>query len=325
MGKLKLAAYWAASCGGCDVSILDLDAKILEVAAMCDIVFWPIAVDFKYSNVEAMADGEIDLCLFNGAIRNSEGRHIAEMLRRKSKILVAYGSCAAFGGVPGLANQSSREQVLDTVFADGPSLDNPDGVRPEPSSQRADRTVEIPEFYDAVLPLRAAVDIDYVMPGCPPNWERLWDVLGVIKAWAAGKAELPPKGAVIGAGTKSLCDGCERSKSERLEIERFYRPHEKIPEPDVCLMEQGFVCMGSVTREGCGWRCINADIPCRGCYGPLDGVRDPGARFLSALASQIKATDPDEIERVLDTVADPLGTFYRYGLPSGTIWRSQQS
>lgn len=323
MPKLKLAAYWAASCGGCDVSILDLDAKILDLAAIADIVFWPIAVDFKYKDVEAMEDGEIDLCLFNGGVRNSEGHHIAQLLRRKSKVLVAYGSCAAFGGVPGMANQSTKDQVYDVVFHGGPTIENSDRVEPEPLMQREGREVEIPRFYNGVMPIQSVIDVDYIMPGCPPNWERLVDVLGVIQAVVAGEAQWPPKGATIGASAHSLCDECDRSKSDGLKIKRFYRPHEKVPEPDICLMEQGFVCMGSVTRAGCGWRCINANMPCRGCYGPLEGVTDPGARFLSAIATQMEATEAADVAAAIDTVADPLGTFYRYTLPSATIWRAK--
>jgi F420-non-reducing hydrogenase small subunit len=104
MAKAKLALYWAASCGGCDVAVLDTNEKILDIAALADIVLWPIAVDFKYHHIEAMKDGEIDLCLFNGAIRNSEQEKIARLLRSKSKVMIAFGSCACFGGIPGLAN-----------------------------------------------------------------------------------------------------------------------------------------------------------------------------------------------------------------------------
>ena len=85
MAKLKLASYWAAACGGCDVAILDIHEKILDLAAAADIVFWPIATDFKYSDVEAMPDGHIDVTLFHGAVRNSENEHLAHLLRAKSK------------------------------------------------------------------------------------------------------------------------------------------------------------------------------------------------------------------------------------------------
>jgi F420-non-reducing hydrogenase small subunit len=323
MSKLKLAAYWAAACGGCDVSILDLHEKILDVAEIFDIPFWPIAVDGKYSDVEAMEDNEIFLCLFNGGIRNAEGLHIAQLLRQKSQIFVAYGSCACFGGVPGLANQACKDEVFDRAYVKSPSTDN-EGKFPTPKSEHNGNPVELPEFFDGVLPLSACVDVDFVMPGCPPNPDRLWDVVGLVKAVLAGEAELPPKGATIGAGHHSLCEACDRTKTEGLEIERFYRPFEKVPDKDVCLMEQGFVCLGPVTREGCGHRCIDAQIPCRGCYGPLEGVVDQGARFAAAVATQMTATDPDKIDAVLETIPDPLGTFYRYSLPSGTIWRAKK-
>ncbi len=100
--KLQVALYWGAACGGCDVAVLDTNEFILDVAAVADIRLWPIAVDGKYKDVEAMRDGELDLAIFNGAIRNSENEHIAKLLRQKSRILVAFGSCACYGGIPSL-------------------------------------------------------------------------------------------------------------------------------------------------------------------------------------------------------------------------------
>ena len=102
--KLKIAFYWAASCGGCEVAVLDVNEKILDVIAAADIVFWPVAIDTKYKDVEAMPDKSIDACFFNGAIRTEENEKMAKLLRQKSKILVAFGSCACDGCVKGLAN-----------------------------------------------------------------------------------------------------------------------------------------------------------------------------------------------------------------------------
>jgi threonine dehydrogenase-like Zn-dependent dehydrogenase len=101
--KPKLALYWAASCGGCEIAVLEIEEKILDVDAAFDIVFWPVAVDFKVKDVEAMEDGAIDVCLFNGAIRTAENEHMAALLRRKSKVLVAFGACACEGAIPALA------------------------------------------------------------------------------------------------------------------------------------------------------------------------------------------------------------------------------
>jgi F420-non-reducing hydrogenase small subunit len=112
MGRPKAAFYWASSCGGCDIAILAIGEKILDVAAAVDIVFWPAAMDFKYEDVEGMPEQSIDVCLFNGAIRNTEDEHVAKMLRSKSKIMIAYGSCAYEGCIPGLANLFTMESIL---------------------------------------------------------------------------------------------------------------------------------------------------------------------------------------------------------------------
>ena len=104
--KPKFAMYWAASCGGCEIAVLNTHEKILEVDKNFEVVFWPVAMDAKYKDVEAMEDGSILLTLFNGGIRNDENEHIAHLLRRKSQILVAFGSCACEGCIPGLANFS---------------------------------------------------------------------------------------------------------------------------------------------------------------------------------------------------------------------------
>ena len=117
--KGKLAIYWAASCGGCEIAILQIDAKILDVAAAFDIVLWPCIADGKVRDVEKMPDGAIDVCLFNGGIRTSEQEYMAQLLRRKSKVLVAFGSCASEGCIPGLANLNDRQAIFDTVYKEG--------------------------------------------------------------------------------------------------------------------------------------------------------------------------------------------------------------
>jgi len=101
-GTIKLAFYLAATCGGCDVATLDIGERILDVVDIADIVLWPVAMDFKYRDVEKMEPKSIDLCLYNGAVRSSEHEEIAEMLREEAKVMVAFGSCACFAGYRGL-------------------------------------------------------------------------------------------------------------------------------------------------------------------------------------------------------------------------------
>ncbi len=329
-GKPKFGMYWASGCGGCEISVLNIGDHILDVDAIFDVVFWPVATDFKYEDVRNYPDGYIDLCLFNGAIRNSENEEMAILLRRKSKVLVAFGSCAYEGCIPALSNLTSKEATLRTAYLDNPSIDNPDGVLPQPVTQLPEGEIDIPVFYNTVKSLDQVVDVDYYVPGCPPESHQVWAVLQVVVDALLNGADLPARGSVVGAGTVAVCEECPLEKNVK-NITRFYRPYEITPEPGVCLLEQGILCMGPATRSGCGALCPQANMGCRGCYGPLDGVEDQGARMLTAIASVLDAgqngdTDAEleqKLDEVLDTLVDPAGTFYRFSLAHSILHRAR--
>jgi F420-non-reducing hydrogenase small subunit len=317
MAKLKLALYWAASCGGCEIAQLEIGDKILKLAEAADIVFWPVAIDVKYKDVEVMPAQSIDVCLFNGAIRNSEQEHMAKMLRKKSQVMIAYGSCAYEGGIPGLANLYNRQTIFERVYLETPSTENKDKVMPQTRYQAPEGELVIPEFYDTVKTLRQTVDVDYVIPGCPPEEKTTWLAL---EALLEGK--LPPKGTVITHNVKAVCDDCPRKRDVK-RVKKFYRTFEIIPDPEICLLEQGLLCAGIATRGGCGAPCPQANMPCTGCYGPVDGVIDQGAHFISAVASVIDSNEPNEIQKIIDDILDPVGTFYRYSLPDSLLRRAR--
>ncbi|MFO7769716.1 MAG: oxidoreductase [bacterium] len=313
--KGKLALYWAASCGGCEIAVLGINEKILQVAEAFDIVLWPCVMDGKVADIEKMEDGAIDLCLFNGAIRTSEQEYMAKLLRRKSKALVAFGACAHIGSIPGLANATHREAILETVYDETPSTDNPEGTRPQTKTEMPEGTLHLPYFYNTVKTLGQTVDVDYFLPGCPPEPDRIWEALTAVLEGA-----LPEPGSVIGADT-TVCEECDRVKEEK-KIKAFKRPWEIIPDPEQCLLEQGLLCAGVATRAGCGARCPEVGQPCIGCYGPNEGVEDFGARMMTALASVIDSDDPDEAERIIsEGVPDPIGSFYRFSLASSLLRR----
>jgi F420-non-reducing hydrogenase small subunit len=245
--------------------------------ALADIVFWPVALDVKYNAVEAMPDRYIDITFFNGSIRNSEQEHMAKLLRQKSKTLVAFGSCAHEGCVPGLANLHDKEEIFDKVYLKEPVV-NPQEVTPKTKSEVKEGSLEIPEFYDTVKTLAQTVDVDYYLPGCPPPVKLIANALDAI-----ARNDLPPKGSVL-APLKAVCDECPR-KRENKKIGAIYRVHEKVPKPDLCLMEQGIICMGMATRSGCGAQCLQVDMPCTGCQGPAPNMPELGAAMITALAS----------------------------------------
>jgi len=317
--KLKFAFYWAASCGGCEIAVLDIDEKILDVAAAADILFWPVAIDTKYKDVEAMNDQHIDVCFFNGSIRTEEQEHIAKLLRKKSKVLVAFGACAVNGGIPGLANIANREEIFKVAYLDNPSTHNPKKITPKTSVKVKEGTLTLPQFYDTVKSLDQVVDVDYFLPGCPPPTNLILDAVTAIIT-----NKLPPKGSVI-APMKSVCDECRFEKTEKRikEIKRVYEV-DKIEEK--CLLEQGIICLGPATRGGCDARCLDANMPCTGCGGPTPNSPDQGAKMISALASILgiegeDKMDEETVQKLIDDVRDMVGTFYKYTLPTSLIKR----
>lgn len=315
MSKPKVAFYWCASCGGCEEAVVDLAEDILKVVEAVDIAFWPVALDIKKKDVEEMEDGSIAVTFINGAIRLSEQEEMVKLLRKKSQLIVAFGSCAHLGGIPALANFTTKDEILKTAYLETFSTVNPEKVIPQVKTEVPEGTLTLPEFFDHVYALDQVIDVDYYLPGCSVPTKLLLDAVNAI---LTGK--LPPKGSVL-APNKTNCDTCERNKTkpEKLKIDRFYRPFEIELDPEKCFLAQGVICLGPVTRGGCDERCIKGNMPCRGCMGPVDQVYDQGAKFVSAIASIIDSYDEKEIERIVDTIVDPAGTFYRFSLSKAAL------
>lgn len=316
--KLKFGFYWAASCGGCEIAVLDLNEKILDVINLADIVFWPVAMDVKYNDVENFTDTYMDVCFFNGSVRNSEQEHLAKLLRKKAKILIAFGSCAHHGCIPGLANLYSKEAILKTVYQDTASTVNTDNKMPKVTSQVKEGELTIPEFYDEVRPLNRVVDVDYYLPGCPPPVPL---IINAIEAIANNK--LPAKGTVL-APIKALCDECIRNTGEHKRMPDIKRIYEIEADNKKCFLEQGIICMGPATRSGCQTRCINGNWPCTGCLGPIPEVLDQGAKMISAIGSILKIDEEkklseEDVLKLTAKIKDPVGTFYMYGLAAAII------
>jgi len=317
--KPKVAICWLGGCGGCDETVVDMNEVVLGVADAVDFVFWPVALDFKYHHLRAMKDGEIALSMINGHVRNSEHEETAKLLREKSGLVLGFGSCACFGGTPGLANLITKQDIFNWVYRDAPTVVNPKGTFPQTRTYIDGKELTLPELYDQVHALNEIIDVDYYLPGCPPP---PYLVIGAVSAVLEGK--LPPKGSTL-APHRALCDTCKRNntKPERLAIKEFKRIHEVEADADTCFLAQGIICLGPATRGGCGETCISINMPCRGCFGPVEGVKDAGAKFVSALTSMIDAQDEQELARIMGQIVDPVGYFYRFSLPVSTL-RSKQ-
>ena len=326
MEKPKLSMYWASSCGGCEIALVNLQEKMLEVDQHFDFFFCPCLLDTKKQDVEALPDGAIAITFFNGAIRTAENLEMARLMRAKSQLLVAFGACSSMGAIPALSNLHSRQAHMRTMYLDSPSLHNPAGTVPALRTAMPEGELELPEFFETVQSLPQVVAVDYFIPGCPPESHQIWNVVeSVIRGTA-----LPPKGTVLGAGVSSVCAECGREKNNK-RIAAFRRTYETVPDAHLCLLEQGLVCLGIATRDGCGALCPQVNMPCTGCYGPPEGVTDQGARMISALGSVLDLGDykgvtekqvSEKTDSAMAGLADPAGTFYKYSL-SGAIWRNK--
>ena len=323
MSKLKIAFHWLACCGGCEVSLLDIDEVILDLAAIADIVFMPLAVDGKWSDINAMDDKEIDISFINGAVRNEDDIHEIKLLRQKSKTIVAYGQCSTSGGVIGLGNTFEVQDLLQYVYKDAPSVvnPNPEVNMPTPVYQENGTILTLPALNDQVTSIDQHIEVDYYLPGCPPPVPKIVNSILAIK-----DNKLPPKGSFL-TSNKSVCDECNRTRSDRREIKitEFKRPHEIVPgelDNDKCLLEQGVICLGPITRS-CGEHyCMDVNMPCRGCMGLTPDTRDPAAKMISVVSQfSVNMTD-EEVKKLTESVIDPVGLFYRFSFPKSLIKKS---
>jgi F420-non-reducing hydrogenase small subunit len=313
--KPKVAIYWLGACAGCDEAIVDLNEALLTITGAIDIVLWPVAMDFKYDHLRSMDDGEIALSILSGSVRNSDHQEMAELLREKSQLVLALGTCACFGGSPGLANFTSKEEIFNWVYRDAPTVVNPNKTLPQKETELDGKRLTLPEFYEHVYTLDQIIDVDYYLPGCPPPPDLITHVMD-----AALSGDLPPKGSTL-APRKALCDTCPRNKRKpsRMEIRKITRIHEVDADPDACFLAEGIICLGPATRTGCGESCIRINVPCRGCFGPVPSVVGSGPKFLSTLTSLIMVEKDEDIEDAIDSIDDPAGYLYRFAQPASIL------
>jgi F420-non-reducing hydrogenase small subunit len=214
-------------------------------------------------------------------------------------------------------------EIVQTAF-NTITTDNPHETYPCLSFAIPQGELHIPKLEPVLLPLDQVVDVDYYMPGCPPESHQIAAVIDLVIQVINGNSELPPKGTVIGAGNSTVCDECPRMRNVK-SIKVFKRIQDIAPvDPTLCILEQGIPCNGPATRSGCSARCPQVGAQCIGCYGPAEGVMDYGARLVTAFASVIDANTPDEIDKILDGIPDPTGQVYRFNL-AGSLMKAAKS
>lgn len=159
MGRLRLATVWLGGCSGCHMSFLDLDEWLIELAQHAEIVFSPLA------DVKEFPEN-VDVTLVEGAVANEDNLHLIQVVRARSRVLVAFGDCAVTGNVTALRNTlGGALPVLERSYLELPDL------QPQIPS-----TV-VPRLLEHVWPVHQVVAVDFYLPGCPPPAARIRAVL----------------------------------------------------------------------------------------------------------------------------------------------------
>ncbi len=214
--KIKIAFFDFADCEGCQLQITYLGEQLLGLLEHCEIVEFREAMSEKSRNY--------DIAFIEGTITRKHDEERIKDIRKRAKIIIAYGACATIGGVNGLRKKYTQEEAKNIVY----------------------KGREFPLEAGEPRPVHEVVKVDYFIHGCPTNNE---ETIKCVKAILAGKGYTPPDYAV--------CVECKLKEN-------------------VCLFEKGQVCMGPVTRAGCGAWCPSYGNTCYSCRGLLDNPAEQG-------------------------------------------------
>jgi F420-non-reducing hydrogenase small subunit len=290
MSPVRVNAEWLSVCGGCEVAILDLHEQILDVLGAVQLQRCPVLTDIKdYPKAE--------VGLVSGAIRNEHDRHAAEQMRASCDTIIAWGTCAVYGGIPGAGIVHSRESIFEAAYSK-----NRTTVGGTPPTQRVDA------LETRVVPIDEVIPVDLYLPGCPPHPAF---ILEALLSLVQGR---PPK-----TRQESVCARCKRTMV-KTDVDRIKSNHEGDPDADQCLLSQGYVCLGSVTLDRCAAPCPNNGVTCTGCAGPtMQVLTEPNRDIRTEVAermSKLTAITPAAIQRSIEYSAK---SHYSYAMASSMI------
>ncbi|MCK5036070.1 MAG: methyl viologen-reducing hydrogenase [Candidatus Sabulitectum sp.] len=289
--KAKVSTEWLSGCSGCHIAVVDLHEKLLNLVDTIEFVRIPVLMDVRdYPKA--------DIGLVEGAIRSDHDREAVLKMRESVDKLVAFGTCASYGGVSGLGWLYKDDAILSKVYG---------GL---PTTTETERPQGAPVLEHSVIPIDEVVEVDVHLPGCPPHPYYIAQAIKVL---------LGEEGAVMPAGT--VCSQCSRKMVKREGVV-FKKGAVTAPEKDICFLSQGVICLGSVTLERCRAQCTNKGVTCAGCTGPsVAVVTEPHLDIRNMVAKRMSLlTDIDEKE-ILDYMAKEAKTFYSYALSSPIVYK----
>lgn len=288
--KIRLNTEWLCDCGGCHVVLVDLHEKIMTLFESVHIQKCPVLTDIKEYP-------EAEVGILTGSIRTEHDRHAAMEMRKKCKTIIAFGTCAVYGGLHGAGLAHTKEEIMDHVYKASPTTIT-DFL---PSA-------EVDGLENCVIPVDEVIDVDLYLPGCPPHPHFVFEGLSAL---IDGKEPRVSK--------ETVCGGCNRTMV-KTGVETIKASHEGIPEDDVCFLSQGYICLGSATLDRCLSPCPNHGVMCTGCAGPtMQILTEPTRDIRTEVSDRMSRLTKIPAADIIEVMEKSAKTHYAYAMATKMI------
>jgi F420-non-reducing hydrogenase small subunit len=290
MSEVTLNTEWLSDCSGCHIAIVDLHEKILNVLQAVKIQRCPVLTDIKdYPHAT--------VGLVSGAIRNEHDRHAAIEMRKCCDIIVAWGSCAVFGGPAGAGNIHTPEEIVRAVY-----LENKTTTPAAPPFR------EVSPLESVVSPIDSVIEVDLYLPGCPPHPAFIFEALTALV-----------EGRQPEVNRRSVCAKCKRSM-EKTDVSEIKSNFEGIPNNEQCFLSQGYPCMGSVTIDRCMAPCPANGVPCTGCAGAtMQILTEPNRDIRTEIAERMARLTKIDHDKIVVSLERASKSHYSYTMATSMI------
>ena len=288
--KVRLNTEWLCDCGGCHVALVDLHEKILNVLESVEIGKCPVLTDEK-------GYPEAEIGILTGSIRTEHDRHAAIEMRRQCKTIIAFGTCAVYGGLHGAGLAHTREEIMDQVFKKSPT-----------TSTDFIPNIGITGLEKIVTPIDEVIDVDLYLPGCPPHPHFIFEGLKSLVAATEPRTD-----------KTTVCAACRRTMV-KTEVSEIKNNLDEAPEDDICFLSQGYICLGSATLDRCLAPCPNHGIMCSGCAGPtMQILTEPNRDIRTEVADRMSRLTKIDRETIIRHIEKSAKTHYAYAMATKMI------
>lgn len=287
--KARVAVECLCGCSGCEMGIVDLHEQLLTVLEEIDLIRMPILMDIKEY-------GTADIGIITGSLRTHEDEEAAQIMRKKCKTIIAFGTCAVYGGPQGASGAHTNEEMIAGAFTHNPTT----------CSSQVPQNV--PRLLPEIRPVDTQIAVDVYLPGCPPHAAYIFE--GLMSILRNRKSSLD---------THTVCYHCRRlmRRSEEDAISRF---HEKEIDPSVCFLSQGVLCFGSVTLDRCSAPCPAGGIPCFSCGGPSQPlILEPQKDIRSEIAQRMARMTKIPYRSIVKHIERHAKTYCAYAMASSVF------